>query len=337
MARMVATKAALSIRVDALSDAESRSDPAAAEVGITNRVKLESRLRALEHQNGIQSTRRVTTGANGRQQPKFDLSAGSGSGAYNANADSIKVGSVAGMLPTQPEGAVKAAVAAVTEVKEEKRAEKAEGDKKDKKKKRKSEAAEAGDVTMDGDEREGETKEERRARKEAKKAVSRACVIVCNRELTDRPRRRPRARTARRRARSGQGRPRRTAARSHRWRTAKRRRRRRSGRARLERGVDPEREDLGWRAEGDDLPRREASAADGCVFSSLTGCMHIPLARSRCADLQDYSMCLDRSAALSCSCTSNAACKPRSLKRVGGRPPSFGKFHVSTIVHPART
>jgi nucleolar protein 58 len=176
---MVATKAALSIRVDALSDAESRSDPQAAEVGITNRVKLESRLRALEHQNGIQSTRRATTGANGRQQPKFDLSAGSGSGAYNANADSVNVGSVAGMLPTQPEGAVKAAVAAVTEVKEEKRAEKADGDKKDKKKKRKSEAAtEAGDVTMDGDEREGETKEERRARKEAKKAVSYECACV---------------------------------------------------------------------------------------------------------------------------------------------------------------
>ena len=176
MARMVATKAALSIRVDALSDADSRSDPSAAEVGISNRVKLESRLRALEHQSGIQSVRRTVAPTNGRQQPKFDLT--SSSGGYNANADNIELGSVAGLLPTQPESAVKKAVAAVTEVKEEKRAEKE--DKKDKKKKRKSEV---GDETMeiDDDAKEGETKEERRARKEAKKAVSwmARIVMVC--------------------------------------------------------------------------------------------------------------------------------------------------------------
>lgn len=106
MARMVATKAALSIRVDALSDAESRSDPQAAEIGITNRVKLESRLRALEHQSGIQNVRRVNSTANGRQQPKFDLGAGSGSGAYNSANDSVQLGSVSGMLPTQPESAL---------------------------------------------------------------------------------------------------------------------------------------------------------------------------------------------------------------------------------------
>ncbi|KAK1922601.1 putative pre-rRNA processing protein [Papiliotrema laurentii] len=170
MARMVATKAALSIRVDALSDADSRSDPQAADVGITNRVKLESRLRALEHQSGIQSVRRTTAPTNGRQQPKFDLSGSAG--GYNAAADNIQLGSAAGLLPTQPEAAVKQAVAAVTEVKEEKRAEK-EG-KKDKKKKRKSEV---GDETMEIDEddvKEGETKEERRARKEAKKAAKAA-------------------------------------------------------------------------------------------------------------------------------------------------------------------
>ncbi|WVF65447.1 nucleolar protein 58 [Kwoniella sp. CBS 6097] len=177
MARMVATKAALSIRVDALSDAESRSEAAAAEVGITNRVKLESRLRALEHQAGIQSVRKVTSGVNGRSQPKFEMSGATGS--YNSATDALPLESVNGMLPTQPEGAVKKAVEAVLEVKEEKRAEKSaeeKGEKKDKKKKRKSEAA--GDVTMDldGDESMvvGETKEERRARKEAKKAAKAA-------------------------------------------------------------------------------------------------------------------------------------------------------------------
>ncbi|WWC91106.1 nucleolar protein 58 [Kwoniella dendrophila CBS 6074] len=180
MARMVATKAALSIRVDALSDAESRSDATSAEVGITNRVKLESRLRALEHQAGIQSVRKVTSGVNGRQQPKFELNA-NGSGSYNNQTDNLPLDSVNGMLPTQPEQAVKNAVEAVLEVKEEKRAEKnmddAEINKKDKKKKRKSEAA-VGDITMDDAADEsmvvGETKEERKARKEAKKAAKAA-------------------------------------------------------------------------------------------------------------------------------------------------------------------
>ena len=50
MARMVATKAALSIRVDALTDADGKSEPTAPSIGIENRAKLESRLRALEHQ-----------------------------------------------------------------------------------------------------------------------------------------------------------------------------------------------------------------------------------------------------------------------------------------------
>ncbi|KAK6906124.1 nucleolar protein 58 [Kwoniella mangroviensis CBS 10435] len=177
MARMVATKAALSIRVDALSDAESRSEATSAEVGITNRVKLESRLRALEHQAGIQSVRKVTSGVNGRSQPKFELG-NNGSGSYNANTDNLPLDSVNGMLPTQPQTAVKKAVEAVLEVKEEKRAEKSDDkeSKKDKKKKRKSEAA-VGDVTMDDADESmvaGETKEERKARKEAKKAAKAA-------------------------------------------------------------------------------------------------------------------------------------------------------------------
>lgn len=179
MARMVATKTALSIRVDALSDADSRSDPQAAEVGISNRVKLESRLRALEHAAGIQSVRRVTNGVNGRQQPSFEMSGSANQ--YNTATDSVDVDSKPQFLSTQPTSATTAAeqraVEAILEVKEEKREEKAGKKEKKDKKKRKSEAAVAADQSMDveaGDESMvvGETKEERRARKEAKKAVS---------------------------------------------------------------------------------------------------------------------------------------------------------------------
>lgn len=45
MARMVSTKAALSIRLDALADADSKSSLESATIGIDNRVKLEARLR----------------------------------------------------------------------------------------------------------------------------------------------------------------------------------------------------------------------------------------------------------------------------------------------------
>ena len=172
MARMVATKAALSIRVDALSDADSRSEPSAAEIGVTNRVKLESRLRALEHRAGIQSVRRVTSGVNMRQQPRFEMN---GASSYNAASDSVPVN---GLLATQPNGSSKG-MQAVVDVKQEKRAIKEElrEERRKEKKKRKSEASEAnGDVTMESIASNGgpheETKDERRARKEAKRAVS---------------------------------------------------------------------------------------------------------------------------------------------------------------------
>ncbi|WOO84915.1 Nucleolar protein 58 [Vanrija pseudolonga] len=148
MARMVATKASLSIRVDALADADTKADVSAAEIGISNRVKLESRLRALEHRAGIVSVRTATSGQTSRQQPKFELTGSSS--AYNTATDNVNG---ADRLPTQPAAEEKA----------------------DKKKKRKSEVA---DTTMDVDADEsmvaGETKEERRARKEAKKAAKAA-------------------------------------------------------------------------------------------------------------------------------------------------------------------
>lgn len=157
MARMVATKTALSIRVDALADAETKSNPAAARIGSDNRDKLASRLRALERSLGLPPT---YIRADRRETAKFDLS--ETPGAYNTAADEQLIG-------TQPaQDAQEAAMEVVKEVKEEKAA-----DKKDKKKKRKSEAAAApGDVTMEMDAEgdvEGETKEQRKARKEAKK------------------------------------------------------------------------------------------------------------------------------------------------------------------------
>ncbi|KAL7417597.1 Nop domain-containing protein [Mrakia frigida] len=94
MARMVATKAALSIRVDALSDADSKSDENAPSIGVENRAKLESRLRALEHRLGIVSVR--SSAAEGKKQSRFEMT-GNGAG-YNDAADSVS------LIPTQPTG-----------------------------------------------------------------------------------------------------------------------------------------------------------------------------------------------------------------------------------------
>jgi nucleolar protein 58 len=123
MARMVATKTALSIRVDALADAETKSNPAAARIGSDNRDKLASRLRALERALGLPPT---YIRADRREQAKYDLGADN-TASYNNASDEQLIG-------TQPAGAVdpqEAAMEIVKEVKEEKSA-----DKKDKKKKR---------------------------------------------------------------------------------------------------------------------------------------------------------------------------------------------------------
>ena len=40
----------MSVRVDALTDSESKSEETASVIGVENRTKLESRLRALEHE-----------------------------------------------------------------------------------------------------------------------------------------------------------------------------------------------------------------------------------------------------------------------------------------------
>ncbi len=107
MARMVATKAALSIRVDALTDTDGKSEPSAPSIGIENRAKLESRLRALEHAADVGLLR---TPAKGQQ--KFAMA--SGSRVYNHAADAVD------LLPTERDPN-DVAMNAVLEVKQEKK------------------------------------------------------------------------------------------------------------------------------------------------------------------------------------------------------------------------
>jgi nucleolar protein 58 len=110
MARMVATKAALSIRVDALTDADGKSEPQAPSIGIENRAKLESRLRALEHQGELNGVRRFADG--GKKQQAFRMTGETK--VYNSAAD------VVDLVSTQREP-MEMAVKAVLDVKEEKR------------------------------------------------------------------------------------------------------------------------------------------------------------------------------------------------------------------------
>jgi len=95
MARMVATKTALSVRIDALSDADTKSAPDAPIAGIENRARLESRLRALEQGMGITNVRRAATGTSmNKGNGKFELQA-NGNGQYNTATD-------APLIPSQP-------------------------------------------------------------------------------------------------------------------------------------------------------------------------------------------------------------------------------------------
>ncbi len=114
MARMVATKTALSIRVDALSDADTKSSSGAFTIGVDNRVKLESRLRALEHRAGLPPS---TVRSERRDMPKFEMS---GSGAtYNTATDNP----AAELLATQPgKSAEDVALEIVKETRDEKKA-----------------------------------------------------------------------------------------------------------------------------------------------------------------------------------------------------------------------
>lgn len=88
MARMVATKAALSIRLDALTDAESKSDLSAPTIGLDARVKLESRLRALEHRSDVTGLRAARGPDSGYKQKPFEFNPAR---SYNTSADAAPV------------------------------------------------------------------------------------------------------------------------------------------------------------------------------------------------------------------------------------------------------
>lgn len=153
---MVATKAALSIRVDALTDADGKSDDLAPSIGIENRAKLESRLRALEHQGELGGARRFSEG--GKKQSSFAMTGDAKT--YNTAADAVD------LVSTQREP-LEIAMQAVLEVKEDKKRSKEE--KKAKKRAEKEAVAEAeADLSMDVDgEHKKSKKEKKRKRRES--------------------------------------------------------------------------------------------------------------------------------------------------------------------------
>ncbi|KAG2363857.1 Nop domain-containing protein [Suillus spraguei] len=190
MARMVATKAALSIRVDALTDADGKSEETAPSIGLENRAKLESRLRALEHQNDLSGVRRF---ADQNQQPqRFEMKGQTKT--YNTAADAVN------LVPAQRDP-LELAVKAVLDVKEEKRKAKEEKRGKKKAEKEKKAKEESDDDQMDVEEEkegkdkkrkrresevngseapkeDGETEAERKARKKARKAEKAAAAAA---------------------------------------------------------------------------------------------------------------------------------------------------------------
>lgn len=153
MARMVATKAALSIRVDALTDSNGKSEDNAASIGVENRAKLESRLRALEHQLELGVTNQFSQN-NHKQQARFSMTGETKT--YNTKEDLVD------FVSTQRENPMEAAVQAVLNVKEEKK--KAKEEKKAKKK-----AKENQEDQMDVDEEGEQEKMSKEDKKEKKR------------------------------------------------------------------------------------------------------------------------------------------------------------------------
>ena len=137
---MVATKAALSIRLDALADADSKSSTEAATIGIENRAKLESRLRQLETGIGHTSLRSLAKANGGEKQKRYEP-AGNGA-SYNAGADSVSLVPT-GVEPGKgPEEGVEKMEVEETEEQRKKR------EKKEKKERRKSEKNGAADESV---------------------------------------------------------------------------------------------------------------------------------------------------------------------------------------------
>lgn len=159
MARMVATKAALSIRFDALTNADEKSEPTATTIGTDNRAKLESRLRALEHESEGGVVRRFAD--NGKKQQRFEMKGETKT--YNTQADHVD------LVSTQRDDPMEAAVKVVLDVKEEKRRAKEErrAKRRAEKEKEKSSNPEGDDsdtMEVDGIEEEKEKKKKRKRR-----------------------------------------------------------------------------------------------------------------------------------------------------------------------------
>jgi nucleolar protein 58 len=138
MARMVATKTALSVRVDALTEADDKSMPTAPTIGLENRAKLEARLRTLEAETDASGVRRFAAGPHQQKHVTF----GPVVPTYNPAADAV------GLVSTQREP-IESAVKAALDVKEEKR--RAKEERRAKKRAEKEKAVEAeGMVTANG-------------------------------------------------------------------------------------------------------------------------------------------------------------------------------------------
>lgn len=160
MARMVATKAALSIRVDALSDADDKSEAQAPSIGLDNRAKLEARLHSLEQQ-GDATTVRSAFGA--KKQARFQMTGETKT--YNTAADAVD------LMPTQREP-MEAAVKAVQDVKAEKK--KAKEERKSKKRAEKEQIAdgiEEARMDLDGEEETKESKKEKKRKRRESEAM----------------------------------------------------------------------------------------------------------------------------------------------------------------------
>ncbi|KAJ3536402.1 hypothetical protein NMY22_g6051 [Coprinellus aureogranulatus] len=204
MARMVATKTALSIRVDALTDADGKSEESANAIGVENRAKLEKRLMALENQGEFGAVRGQSSFGANRKTQKFEM--GGQSKTYNTKADVV----MEDLVPTQrdgssgsgPEDAMTKAVKAALDVKEEKRKakeakkaakkaaksadvemaapsdEEEEDDKKKKEKKEKKRKRRESEMGAAQPEEKEETEEEKKAKKKAKKAAEKAAAAA---------------------------------------------------------------------------------------------------------------------------------------------------------------
>jgi nucleolar protein 58 len=164
MARMVATKTALSARVDALTDADEKSTPSAPTLGLENRAKLEARLRTLEAESDATGVRRFATGPNQQKHVKF----GSAVPTYNPAADAV------GLVSTQREP-IESAVKAALDVKEEKRRAKEERRAKKRAEKERVSAVDGDEDAMEVDgavKEEEDTEEKKRKRRKSDVATA---------------------------------------------------------------------------------------------------------------------------------------------------------------------